>query len=285
MEIVAVGAGALGSWTLDIMTKRLVALGLKPDVRIIDFDVVDDRNFANQFFTKAHKGKYKCDVMADRLSQYGVKATAVPEKLTEDNIEQLIVPAKTRIVIDMVDNVEARTLLWMYSVSYNKACLHAGVAKEGHGKAIWTTKGYDHWFSDGIKGRLQGNSTQDAESAKDEKLPPCEMLEFASLCIQTSMATAQAVTMYYGKDPEAFFKGADVPMTTMVNYRTFADKHYVDAKKGCKIHDEEAEPEPEEPSQETPEEGEAEDKNQDPSSSSGSEEVNEEPEPEEAAHA
>lgn len=239
MEIVAVGAGALGSWTLDLLAKRLKALSLPIPIRVIDFDEVDHRNYANQFFTLGHKGQSKAEVIVERIKGYDIAATAVKEKIDEHNIEDLIKPSETRLLLNMVDNAHARTLLWMMSVKHDIACMHSGVSKAGHGTVIWTAKGYDHWFNMGIKGRLQGNAKQNAEAANDEKLPPCELLEFGSLCIQTSMAAAKAVTMYFGRDPEKNFGGEVPPDGTMVCFKTLPDFHQVDNHKGVKVHGQE----------------------------------------------
>lgn len=231
-----VGAGALGSWASDFLGKRLKALTMPLPMRIIDFDEVDNRNYANQFFTLAHQDKPKAEIVAKRLEGYDILATPVVEKIDENNIEELIKPDSTRFMLSLVDNVEARTLLWMMSVRHDIPCLHAGVSKSGHGTVYWTAQGFDHYFNMGIKGRLQGNSTQGAEKAVDEKLPPCEMLEFGMLCLQTAMAIAKASTLHLGKDPEEVFGGEEPPEGTMVSFKSLPDFHQVDSAKQVRVH-------------------------------------------------
>lgn len=272
MEIVAIGAGALGSWTLDFLAKRLKALSIVIPIRIIDFDEVDDRNYANQFFTLEHKGKSKAEIVAERVRGYGLEAIPVVEKIDENNVESLIDPEKTKVMLDMVDNAEARTLAWLMSVKHDIACMHAGVSKAGHGMSIWTAKDWDHYFNMGLKGRLQGNSKQGAEKAADEKLPPCEMLEFGMLCLQTSMSSAKATSLYFGKDPDKVFGGSEPPEGTMVCFKSLPEFHQVDSSKKVRVHGEpDQEEESEDGQAEKLEEGEGEKQEQEEAATTQSE--------------
>jgi len=248
-HITIVGAGAVGSYGAEFLAARLAAVEIPSKFTIIDHDIIDTRNFANQFFTPADKDKPKAELMANRVMDYGHEAEAIVDKITADNLLKII-PAGTHILLDMVDNIKARELLWLYSIRQDVPCLHVSVGKAGHGKAVWSVRNHDH-FNIGIKAKLQGNSAQDMESVQDVKDPPCKLIEFAGLCIQAGLATGKAVTIFSGRDPEAYFGGEVNPDPgTMVAFRVFRDGHAIDQTREIAIHGhievpEEPEPQPE----------------------------------------
>jgi len=250
-HITIVGAGAVGSYGAEFLSARLTALEIPSKFTIIDNDTIDNRNFANQFFTPADLDKPKAEVMAERVKDYGHEAVAIVEKVTAENLLSII-PDDTQIVLDMVDNIKARELLWLYSIRKDVPCLHVSVGKAGHGKAVWSVRNHDH-FNIGVKAKLQGNSAQDMAAVQDVKDPPCKLVEFASLCIQAGMATGKAITLFAGKDPEAYFGGEVEPtLGTMVAFRMLRDGHMIDQTREIAVHgyieapeEPEAQPEPE----------------------------------------
>jgi len=249
-HITIVGAGAVGSYGAEFLAARLAAVEIPSKFTIIDHDIIDTRNFANQFFTPADKDKPKAELMAKRVLDYGHEAEAVVDKITSDNLLKII-PAGTQVLLDMVDNIKARELLWLYSIRQDVPCLHVSVGKAGHGKAVWSVRNHDH-FNIGIKAKLQGNSAQDMEAVEDVKDPPCKLIEFAGLCIQAGLAAGKAVTIFAGKDPEAYFGGEVSPDPgTMVAFRVLRDGHMIDQTREIAIHGhieapEEPEPQPDE---------------------------------------
>lgn len=245
-HITIVGAGAVGSYGAEFLAARLTAVEIPSKFTIIDHDTIDNRNFANQFFTPADKDKPKAEVMARRILDYGHQAESIVDKVTADNLLKII-PEGTQVILDMVDNIKARELLWLYSIRQNVPCLHVSVGKAGHGKAVWSVKNHDH-FNIGIKARLQGNTAHDLESIQDVKDPPCKLIEFAGLCIQAGLVTGKAITIFSGVDPEAYFGGEVKPTPgTMVAFRIFRDGHEVDKSRDLAIYGHIEEPEDPEP--------------------------------------
>lgn len=251
-HITVVGAGAVGSYGAEFLAARLAALEIPSRFTIIDHDEIDNRNFANQFFTPADKGSAKAEVMAERVKGYDHEAEGIVDKVTSDNLLKII-PEGTQILLDMVDNIKARELTWLYSLRKDVPCLHVAVSKAGHGKAVWSVRGHDH-FNIGIKAKLQGNTAQDMAAVEDVKDPPCKLIEFAGLCMQAGLAASKSVTIFSGKDPEAYFGGEVEPeLGTMVAFRVLRDGHMIDQTREIAIHghieapkeDPEPEPEPE----------------------------------------
>lgn len=234
-HITIVGAGAVGSYGAEFLAARLAALEIPSKFTLIDHDTIDHRNFANQFFTPSDKDKPKAEVMAERVRMYGHVADSVVDKITPDNLLTLI-PEGTQVVLDMVDNIKARELTWLYSLRKDIPCLHVAVSKAGHGKLVWSVKDHDH-FNIGIKAKLQGNSSLDMAAVEDVKDPPCKLVEFSSLCIQAGMAAGKAVTIWAGKDPEAYFGGEVNPEPgTMVAFRVVRDGHMLDNTRPIAVH-------------------------------------------------
>lgn len=233
-NILCVGAGAVGSYALEFVAARLAALEIQSTFVVIDHDEIDNRNFANQFFSMADEKKSKAEVMASRVKEYRHSSVALKEMLTVKNIEGLLEKHNIHMILDMVDNLKARELSWMASISNNIPCIHASVSKAGHGKVIWSVRDFDH-FNSGVRAKMDGNSALDVEKMQDEKDPPCKLIGFSGLCIQTGMATAKAVTLYHGKDPEAYFGGDDPPFGTMLSFLTKPDSHEVDLNRPPRV--------------------------------------------------
>ena len=119
-RIVIVGVGALGSH---------VALLLRNvgQITIIDFDTIETKNVLSQMHAKTNLRKNKALAFQQTVNfLFGTKVDAIPHKLTKDNTTQLLKDAT--LVIDCVDNAEARTLIQTYVRAQKIACLHGALA-------------------------------------------------------------------------------------------------------------------------------------------------------------
>jgi len=101
-KILVVGAGALGSWTTEILARSL-----KLDFTIVDFDKVDASNISRQLFYPSDIGKYKAEVLADRLRKLGSKTQPIVDKI--ENVIDTIGPFE--LALALTDNIESRTLV------------------------------------------------------------------------------------------------------------------------------------------------------------------------------
>lgn len=126
-RVTIVGVGALGSH---------VALFLRNEahLHLIDFDRVEHKNLLSQFHSKKSVGKNKARALEqvfDFLFESTVSSNT--NKLVEDNAQQLL--GKSDLIIDCVDNSEARLLIQGFS---RCDVLHGGIDAEGSfGRVQW----------------------------------------------------------------------------------------------------------------------------------------------------
>jgi len=131
MKIVIIGVGALGSHLVQALRNEDVTL------KVIDFDRVEMKNVASQFHWKNGVGKKKVDALKQAMQfAYGRKLEIVGNKLTADNVTQLLGDAD--LLIDCLDNGEARRLVQGFARAQGVPCLHGALAADGgFGRAIW----------------------------------------------------------------------------------------------------------------------------------------------------
>jgi molybdopterin-synthase adenylyltransferase len=124
------GAGALGA----NITENLARMGYG-NLRVIDFDRIEEHNLATQPYYKADIGGFKAKVLANSLYRaIGTKVQAETKMLTEQNVGTLLQGAD--LVIDAFDNSRSRQVLTDYCKAQTQACLHAGMAAD-YGEVIW----------------------------------------------------------------------------------------------------------------------------------------------------
>jgi molybdopterin/thiamine biosynthesis adenylyltransferase len=128
--VTIVGAGALGSH---------LALFLRgeADLKIIDFDRVEQKNTLAQFHGKPSVGKNKAQALGQTLLfMIGLKPTVVPHKLTEVNVRELLI--NTDLIIDCLDNAASRQLVQGFARDSKIPCLHGALAADGaFGRVVW----------------------------------------------------------------------------------------------------------------------------------------------------
>lgn len=129
--ITIVGVGALGSH---------VAMLLRNEgkLALIDFDRVESKNTLAQFHSKGSVGKLKVSALRESMQfLWGIKVDALPQRLTADNIKQLI-HGDSALVIDCVDNGATRRLIQQHVRDHGLPCLHGALAADGaFGRVIW----------------------------------------------------------------------------------------------------------------------------------------------------
>ena len=199
-NITVVGCGFVGSIFTDEFLKRQFAGKLPQGWRFVDYDTVDDRNAANQNFLVDDQGKYKAEVLSDRAMRSGKMTEFVPHRLTAENIDTLLENAV--LVVDGVDNLETRQLLWGYAIRTGVPVLHLGIAEQGTGKVEWTHPAHDT-FSLAPQHTI-GKELVDPESGVT---PPCELARMRGVGLNTGFAAAMAAAIFFGFDPEAHLKG------------------------------------------------------------------------------
>lgn len=129
--IVIVGVGALGSHLVQFIRNE------KVDIRIIDFDRVEQKNVMSQFHGKPGVGKNKVEALKQTMD-FLFKRTlwVIHHKLVENNVDFMLKGAK--LVVDCLDNGASRKLVQDYVRKHGVPCLHGALAPGGEfGRSIW----------------------------------------------------------------------------------------------------------------------------------------------------
>jgi molybdopterin/thiamine biosynthesis adenylyltransferase len=130
-HVTVVGVGALGSHLVQFLRSEDVK------IKVIDFDRVEQKNVQSQFHGKPNVGKLKVLSLNQSMQfLYGIKIECVSGKLVENNADVLL--SKADLIIDCLDNGEARRLIQGYARTNDTPCLHGALAPNGgFGRAIW----------------------------------------------------------------------------------------------------------------------------------------------------
>lgn len=132
MEVVTVvGVGALGSNLIPLLRSVNVS------IRAIDYDRVEQKNIMSQFHAKSSVGKNKVLALQQTMQfLFGSKIQIIPHKLTSDNDNQLL--SGSSLVVDCLDNGEARRLVQNFVRRSHIPCLHGALAANGEfGLSMW----------------------------------------------------------------------------------------------------------------------------------------------------
>lgn len=196
--IAIVGCGFIGSHLAEELAKLFYSQDLFPfHFLFIDYDEWEERNAANQnvSYKIASSGEPKAVTCADVAGQYpNNKAIASVEKVTAKNGAELL--KDTVLVIDAVDNVPSRQLLWGLAKGGATApCMHVGISRKGDGIINWSSPDFDTFPFNPMN--IAGRDLAE----QDFKEPPCEMYKYRASGHVLFQAVAKAVAFFFGKDP------------------------------------------------------------------------------------
>src|SRR6266496_427445 len=117
MKILFCGCGALGSHGL------FLARDLAHDLAVNDFDRVETKNLASQWFVKQMVGKNKATALKMQLLNfYDVKLQDYTLKLTALNVDAIL--SSAGLVVECFDNAEGRGVVQDYVCAKQKPCIH-----------------------------------------------------------------------------------------------------------------------------------------------------------------
>ncbi len=123
-KIVVCGVGALGS------TAGQLLRNVEAELRLVDFDRVESKNLAAQWFVKQSVGKHKAEAIRLQLANfYGAKAEAMGVRLAATNAAQLL--AGTTLAVDCFDNADSRLALADAARAAQVPLVHAALAGDG----------------------------------------------------------------------------------------------------------------------------------------------------------
>jgi molybdopterin/thiamine biosynthesis adenylyltransferase len=124
MRIVICGVGALGS------TAVQYCRNLEAELRLVDFDRVESKNLAAQWFVKQSLGKNKAEAVRLQLANfYGAKAEAMGVRLAATNAAQLL--ADCGLAVDCFDNADSRLAVAAAAATAGVPLVHAALAADG----------------------------------------------------------------------------------------------------------------------------------------------------------
>lgn len=171
MKILFCGGGALGSHAL------FLARDLNHELAVIDFDRVETKNLASQWFVKQMVGKNKATALKMQLLNfYDVKLQDYTVKLTSLNADVILGGAD--LVVECFDNAESRRVVKNFVRARQKPCVHAGLAANGEfGVVRW-----DRYFAIDEEG-APGQAT-------------CEGRGFLPLILRVSSSVVASIQFY-----------------------------------------------------------------------------------------
>jgi len=127
MRVVICGVGALGSTAVSLCRNLAVEL------RLVDFDRVESKNLAAQWFVKQSLGKNKAEAARLQLANFyganGAKIEALAVRLAATNAAQLL--AGCELAVDCFDNADSRIALSEAARARELPLLHGALAADG----------------------------------------------------------------------------------------------------------------------------------------------------------
>jgi molybdopterin-synthase adenylyltransferase len=169
-RIVICGVGALGSTCVQYCRN------FEAELRLVDFDRVESKNLAAQWFVKQSVGKHKAEALRLQLANfYGAKSEAITARLAATNAAQLL--AGCDLAVDCFDNADSRLVLSEAARSAKVALVHGALAADGtFGLVRWderftpdredaagqaTCEGGEHLPMIGLVGAMLARTLQD----------------------------------------------------------------------------------------------------------------------------
>lgn len=106
-NILMIGAGGVGA------PLAIALSNVSSHLHIMDHDTYEISNITRQPVAKGQIGVRKVDALLQALEPWrGGKIHAIPEKLTEDNVQEILLHTKPDLIVCAVDNDEARKIIW-----------------------------------------------------------------------------------------------------------------------------------------------------------------------------
>lgn len=129
-SITLCGAGTLGSNLADNLSRQGFA-----NLRIIDFDRVEEHNINTQLCGEEDIGAFKVDVLSNHLFRsVGIEIDAIRKRLETRNVSKLL--SEADVVIDTFDNTSSRQIVQDHCRSSGGQCLHVGMS-DSYAEVVW----------------------------------------------------------------------------------------------------------------------------------------------------
>jgi len=195
--LVLVGCGFVGSIFATEYLRRAFAGEIPLPLRFVDGDVWERRNAANQnvSLVDATEGYAKADTMALLAQQFEKPAESVVDRIVPGNWRKVLEDA--RVIVDAVDNLKTRQLLYDKGLALNVPVCHVGITESGTGTVEWSHPKHDTFH-------LAPHRTADKVIVDPESgvLKPCELARMRGVGLNVGFAAAMSVALFLGFDPE-----------------------------------------------------------------------------------
>jgi adenylyltransferase/sulfurtransferase len=230
--ITVIGCGFVGSITVHELVRRMFADHWQYRLRLVDSDVFEARNAANQQATPWDSGKPKVGVLAEFAGAFNCDVETHHTLVTEDNVDELL--ADSIVVVDAVDNLPTRHMLYNAGLKLSIPVLHVGIDREGAGRVEWSHGGYDWWSLS--PHRTAGRKVWKPQSGEK---PPCELVAMRGVGLNIGLATAKAIGIYLDFDPEAEVD-KDLSQGTFTAWRATPWEHSLITEATSRVEEREA---------------------------------------------
>ncbi len=120
-KIALFGVGGVGSYVLEMFLRN----GIR-NILLCDFDTVDETNINRQLVAYSDTiGKKKVDVAKNRAKRINEKVEMITydEKVSEDNIYDMLNDFNPDYIIDCIDDVDAKITIMKYAYENNIKCI------------------------------------------------------------------------------------------------------------------------------------------------------------------
>lgn len=120
-KIALFGVGGVGSYVLEMFLRN----GIR-NILLCDFDIVDETNINRQLVAYNDTiGKKKVDVAKKRAKRINEKVEMITydEKVSEDNIYDMLNDFNPDYIIDCIDDVDAKITIMKYAYENNIKCI------------------------------------------------------------------------------------------------------------------------------------------------------------------
>lgn len=120
-RIALFGVGGVGSYVLEMFLRN----GIR-NILLCDFDTVDETNINRQLVAYNDTiGKKKVDVAKKRAKSINEKVEMITydEKVSEDNIYDMLKDFNPEYIIDCIDDVDAKITIIKYAYENNVKCI------------------------------------------------------------------------------------------------------------------------------------------------------------------
>jgi len=150
LAITVVGCGSTGSF----ISLTLAKMGLK-NIKVIDYDKVEDHNISNQFYRYSDIGKFKIDALKEIIKDFTGTDIEVENIKIEDDYDFDV--NLNSIVILCVDSIEARQLIFDKLVDFPIRLIDTRFGSEGFSIHVVDLSNDEEKekFNDSLKGEIK----------------------------------------------------------------------------------------------------------------------------------